>query len=137
MWQHDMSIRGLLFQWTSTRKIQLSLLVWQKSDIINISLKINLFSPWYSWKNAELALNNNHPLTKLDTFCFYFFSPPGHVSFWYHLASVVRRKLSHLNLLLWNPWTKLTQTWQGWSLGGSLSKLCPTDPPYIQDGCCY
>jgi hypothetical protein len=26
-------------------------------------LKINLFSPWYSWKIAELALNNNHSLT--------------------------------------------------------------------------
>jgi hypothetical protein len=51
------------------------------------------------------------------------------VSFCHHLASVVRRKLSHLNLLLWNAWTKLNQTWQGWSLGGSLSKLCPTDPP--------
>jgi hypothetical protein len=51
--------------------------------------------------------------------------------------SVVRHKLSHLNLLLWNPWTKLTQTWQGWSLGGSLSKLCPTDSPSIQVGCCY
>ena len=51
--------------------------------------------------------------------------------------SVVRCKLSHLNLLLWNPWTKLNQTWQGWSLGGSLSKLCLTDLPSIQDGCCY
>jgi hypothetical protein len=49
----------------------------------------------------------------------------------------VRRKLSHLNLLLWNPWTKLNQTWQGWSLGGFLSKLCPIAPPSIQDGCCY
>jgi hypothetical protein len=46
---------------------------------------------------------------------------------------VICRKLSHLNLLLWNPWTKLNQTWQGWSLGGSLSKLCPTAPPSIQD----
>jgi UV DNA damage repair endonuclease len=27
-------------------------------------------------------------------------------------------KRSHLNLLLWNRWTKLNQTWQGWSLGG-------------------
>jgi len=27
-------------------------------------LKINLFSPWYSWKIAELALNNNHSLTQ-------------------------------------------------------------------------
>ena len=41
-------------------------------------------------------------------------------------------KRSHLNLL-WNRWTKLNQTWQG----GSLSKLCPTAPPSIQDGCCY
>jgi hypothetical protein len=32
---------------------------------------------------------------------------------------------------------KLNQTWQGWSLGGSLSKLCSTAPPSIQDGCCY
>jgi len=31
-------------------------------------------------------------------------------------------KRSHLNLLLWNHWTKLNQTWQGWPLGGSLSK---------------
>jgi hypothetical protein len=34
-------------------------------------------------------------------------------------------------------WTKLNQTWQGWSLGGSLSKLCPTALPSIQHGCCY
>jgi hypothetical protein len=27
-------------------------------------LKINLISPWYSWKIAELALNNNHSLTQ-------------------------------------------------------------------------
>ena len=67
--------------------------------------------------------------------CILFSSPgQGQVSFCHHLASVVRRKLSHLNLLLW---TKLNQTWQGWSLGGSLSNLCPTDPPCIQDGCCY
>ena len=46
-------------------------------------------------------------------------------------------KKSHLNLLLWNRWTKLNQTWQEWSLGRSLSKLCPTAPPSIQDGCCY
>ena len=31
-------------------------------NVIIISLKINLFSPWYSWKIAELALNNNHSL---------------------------------------------------------------------------
>jgi hypothetical protein len=35
------------------------------------------------------------------------------------------------------PSAKWNKTWQGWPLGGSLSKLCPTAPPSIQDGCCY
>jgi hypothetical protein len=29
------------------------------------------------------------------------------------------------------------QTWHRWSLGVSLSKLCPTAPPSIQDGCYF
>ena len=33
-------------------------------DLIIISLKINFFSPRYSWKIAELALKNNHSLTQ-------------------------------------------------------------------------
>ena len=66
----DMYIRGLLFQWPSTIKIQLSVLVYYKADLIIISLTINLFSPWYSWKIPELALNRNHPLHPLATkFC--------------------------------------------------------------------
>ena len=36
-----MFIRSLLFQWDSTIKVQLN-----KADLIIISLKINLFSPW-------------------------------------------------------------------------------------------
>jgi hypothetical protein len=59
----DMSTRGLLFQWDSTIKIQLSKLVKKKADLIIISLKINLFSPWYSCQIAELAINYNHSLT--------------------------------------------------------------------------
>ena len=58
-----MSIRGLLFQWDSTKKIQLSVLVKNKADLIVNTLKINLLSPWYSQKIAELALNNNQSLT--------------------------------------------------------------------------
>ena len=46
------------------------------------------------------------------------------------LPSVVRRKLSHLNLVFWNHWTNLNQMWQGWSFGGSFSKLCPTTSPF-------
>jgi hypothetical protein len=34
----------------------------------------------------------------------------GHVSFCHHLASIVRRKLSHLNLLLRNHWANCNQT---------------------------
>ena len=37
-----------------------------------------------------------------------------HVSFYHHLASVVRRKLSHLNLLLRNHWANCNQTLVGW-----------------------
>jgi hypothetical protein len=60
----DMFTGGLLFQWTSTMKIQLSVFVYYKADLIIISLKINLFLPWYSWNIAQLVLNNNHTLTQ-------------------------------------------------------------------------
>ena len=59
----NMSIRGLLFQWVTTIKMQLSVLVEYKADLIIISLKINLFSSWYSWKIAAMAITNNHSLT--------------------------------------------------------------------------
>ena len=55
--------RGLLFQWASTINIHLRVLIKYKADLIIISLKINVLSPWYSWQIAELALNNNHSLT--------------------------------------------------------------------------
>ena len=61
----DMSNRGLLFQWVGTMKIHLSVLVQYKMDLIIISLQINLFPLWYSWKIAELMLNNNHSLTQV------------------------------------------------------------------------
>jgi hypothetical protein len=41
----DMSIRVLLFQWASTIKIQISVLVYYKADLTIISSKFNLFSP--------------------------------------------------------------------------------------------
>jgi hypothetical protein len=59
----DMSVHGLLFRWATTIRVQLSVLVYNKANLIIISLNINLFSPCYSWKNPELALNNNHSLT--------------------------------------------------------------------------
>jgi hypothetical protein len=50
-----MSIHWLLFQWACIIKIQLSMLVLYKVDLIIIiiaSLKIYLFSPWYRWINS-------------------------------------------------------------------------------------
>ena len=68
-WNHDnvsgwgdMSICRLLLQSTNTIKIQVSLLVYYKEDIIIILLKINLFSPWYSCKIVKLVLSNTHSL---------------------------------------------------------------------------
>ena len=62
----DMSIRRLLFQWASIIKNPNQRVGLEKADLIIISLKINLFSPWYSWTIAELALNNNHSLNSKD-----------------------------------------------------------------------
>jgi hypothetical protein len=59
----DISTRGLLFQWASTIKTQLSVLVQDKAHLIIIPLKINLLSPWYSWKIAELVLDKQQSLT--------------------------------------------------------------------------
>jgi hypothetical protein len=55
----DMFTGGLLFQWISTMKIQLSVFIYYKADLIIISLKINLFLPWYGWKIAQLVLNTH------------------------------------------------------------------------------
>ena len=50
-----------------------------------------------------------------------------HVCVCHHMA-FVRRHFSHLNLLLWNYLTKLSQLWLWWFLSGILSKskLCLT-----------
>jgi hypothetical protein len=38
-----------------------------KADHIIISLKTNMFTPWHSWKIAELALNNNQSLWNCES----------------------------------------------------------------------
>ena len=54
------------FQWASTIKILISVLVWYKVDIIIAISNCNLFSSWYSWKIAELAIKNNHSIYCID-----------------------------------------------------------------------
>jgi hypothetical protein len=48
--------------------------------------------------------------------------------------SVVRRKFSHLNLLLRNHRANCNQTLVEWSLDGPLPKLCPMIPTSNQYG---
>ena len=73
----DMSTHGLLFQSVNTINIKLSVLAQNKADLIIVSLKFKLFSPWYSWKIAELALKNNHSLTLIPIYqsCLLFVIP--------------------------------------------------------------
>ena len=67
---HDQSYKNLMgnrcdnWEWTPTQHVGL---VQSRPNVI-ISLKINLFSPWYSWKIAGLALKNNYSLTPGKTF---------------------------------------------------------------------
>ena len=67
---------------------------------------------------------------------FYFLAhlAKGHVSFCHHLASIVRLKISHFNLLLRNHWANCNQTLMEWSLDGPLPKLCLVIPTSNQDG---
>jgi hypothetical protein len=69
----DMSTREL-FQWASSIKIQLSVLVWNKADFIIISLKINLFTPWYSWTITHSLTHSQEVLWSVNNLiCLYLF----------------------------------------------------------------
>ena len=69
----DMFIRELSFQWASTIKIQLSVLVQYKADLIIISLKISLFLPWYSYKICWVGIKQQlHTHLENDWFQYFF-----------------------------------------------------------------
>jgi len=52
-----MSIPELLFQYTSTIKIPLSILIKYKADVIIISLNVTCsLSSWYSWTIAHFCI---------------------------------------------------------------------------------
>ena len=58
----------------------------------------------------------------------------SHNPFWPIMQ--IRKKGDEIkkNLLLGNYWANFNQTLLKWSLGGPLSKLCPSAPSCIQDG---
>jgi hypothetical protein len=53
--------------------------------------------------------------------------------FWFAYSVKIGKssKLIKKNLLLWNYWANLNQILLKWSLGGPLSKLCPSAPSCI------
>jgi len=58
---HGMTLKGMLLNARVSSKKKGN--NKDPTSINFISLKINLLSPWHSWKIDELALNNNHSLT--------------------------------------------------------------------------
>ena len=56
--------------------------------------------------------------------------------YWFWPIMQIRKKggWNKKNLPLWNYWANLNKTLLKWSLGGPLSKLCPSAPSCIQDG---
>jgi hypothetical protein len=91
-----------------------------------------VFSNFFLFQ-VHLALNDNHS---------FIFSSPGHrpcelLSWVSVLRPSVRPSVSfsHLNLLLWNRWTEITQTCQKRSLDGPLPDLCFWCWFEIQHGC--
>jgi hypothetical protein len=64
----DMYICGLLFPLANTKKKTKRVGLEKSGHHHHL---INLVSPWYSYKIAELALNNNRSLTKAVTYSFY------------------------------------------------------------------
>ena len=104
-----MSIREQLFQWTSTITIQLSVLVYQKADLFIISLKINLFSPWYSWKKCWVGVkqqslsNTNISLFRMTSFDD---TPPslrsGRIPFPVNVRYCIEHLISNTSSVYWN-----------------------------------
>jgi len=83
-------------------------------DFIIISLKINLFSPWYSWNIAELALSKiTHSLTHFcDSVWFLYMSSQGWISCWEVLPGSGTITIPRTGITKWghgNQWGFVTR----------------------------
>ena len=113
--------------------IRTYLLMLEHSDKNVISLEM-LYIPFY------LVCGSWHCIRDMSN-CF-FFSSPGHrpceLLSWVSVRRPSVRpsvSFSHLNLLLWNRWTEISQTCQKCSLDGPLPDLCFWCWFEIQHGC--
>ena len=90
-----------------------------KKDLLLISLKIDLFSPWYSWTIAELALNNNHSLTLTEVY-----EPREHCLPFWKVCGDIPRIISHF---IWQKWRKAE--FLAWKLKLAPPTFCPLIHP--------
>jgi hypothetical protein len=111
---------------------------------------LNVIQHYIIWSlHWTLFTNTLAPLTRIIQSLYYALPHPaivpieGTVFFYQNMPNLhnryksAERKISHKNLtrIIQSLYpTKLDQTWQGWSLGRSLPKLCPIAMPSIQDG---
>ena len=98
---------------------------------------------WHSISVAISVCFTNHPKTGLVLRLFSSPEPKARVSYCHSApsvvrpsrpASVVRRKLSHFRLLLWNRWMEFNETWQKARSQRPLPSLCFSGRSEKQDG---
>ena len=115
--EHSCHVWSHLLQWFSRRRLKclrtddgrqvmaiahMNLRVrWAKNWYFCLLYMASLFFIWFWW----VFVSFYHPLESIVC------------------LSSIHHKLLHINLLLWNHWTKLHQTWPRWFLGCPLTKL--------------
>ena len=123
------------------------ILRWSSFKIVSVSAV--LYPRWPPWLKIEISSNGQNcsivsqkmPKFELynhnELFNIYYgiFYELNFCLFWpiIQIRKKGGMKLKR-NLLLWNYWANLNQTLLQWSLGGPLSKLCPSAPSFFQDG---
>ena len=123
------------------------ILGWSSFKIVSVSAV--LYPRWPPWLKIEISSNGQNgsilsqkvpkfELYKHELFNIYYriFYELWTFAYFDWLCKLEKRGGMKLkkNLLLWNYWANLNQTLLKWSLGGPLSKLCPSAPSCIQDG---
>ena len=123
------------------------ILGWSPFKIVSVS--VVLYPRWPPWLKIEISSNGQNcsilsqkvPKFELykhndELFNIYYgiFNELRTFAYFDRLCKLEKRGDEIKKNLLWNYWANLNQTLLKWSLGGPLSKLCPSAPSCIQDG---
>ena len=123
------------------------ILGWSPFKIVSVSTV--LYPMWPPWLKIEISSNGQNcsilsqKVLKFELykhndelFNIYYgiFNELRTFAYFDRLCKLEKRGDEIKKNLLWNYWANLNQTLLKWSLGGPLSKLCPSAPSCIQDG---